>query len=111
LAPGRRSLFKVAQWIFAAAVLFFAVRTLAIQWNKVESRLTHIQLGWQWIAAATALILVTYALLIEGWRRVLEAWDSHIPFIDAARIWFLSNLGKYVPGNVWSLCGRSPRWV
>jgi uncharacterized membrane protein YbhN (UPF0104 family) len=103
LAPGRRNLFKVAQWIFAAAVLFFAARTLAIQWNKVESRLTHIQLGWEWIAAATALILVTYALLIEGWRRVLEAWDSHVPFIDAARIWFLSNLGKYVPGNVWSL--------
>src|SRR6202043_3085224 len=30
-------------------------------------------------------------------------WDSRVPFIDAARIWFLSNLGKYVPGNVWSL--------
>jgi uncharacterized membrane protein YbhN (UPF0104 family) len=103
LAPGRRNLLKVAQWIFAAAVLFFAARTLAAQWNKVESRLTHIQFGWEWIAAATVLILVTYALLIEGWRRVLEAWDSQVPFIDAARIWFLSNLGKYVPGNVWSL--------
>jgi uncharacterized membrane protein YbhN (UPF0104 family) len=103
LALTRRNLFKVAQWIFAAAVLFFAARSLATQWNKVESRLTHIEFGWEWIAAATALVLFTYALLIEGWRRVLEAWDSHLPFIDAARIWFLSNLGKYVPGNVWSL--------
>ena len=84
-------------------VLFFAVHSLATQWNKVEARLIHIQFGWEWIAAATALVLVTYALLIEGWRRILEAWDSHLPFIDAARIWFLSNLGKYVPGNVWSL--------
>jgi len=89
--------------MFAAAVLFFAVRSLATQWGKVESRLTHIQFEWEWIAAATVLILVTYALLIEGWRRILEAWDSHVPLIDAARIWFLSNLGKYVPGNVWSL--------
>lgn len=103
MALTRRSLFKVAQWIFAAAVLFFAARSLATQWNKVESRLTHLQFGWEWITAATALILVTYALLIEGWRRVLEAWDSHVPFVGAARIWFLSNLGKYVPGNVWSL--------
>ena len=84
-------------------VLFFAARSLLAQWTKVESRLTHIQFGWEWILAATALILVTYALLIEGWRRVLEAWDSHLPFMDAARIWFLSNLGKYVPGNIWSL--------
>jgi glycosyltransferase 2 family protein len=44
-----------------------------------------------------------YALLIEGWRRVLGAWDSHLPFSQASRIWFLSNLGKYVPGNIWSL--------
>jgi len=52
---------------------------------------------------ATVLVLLTYALLIEGWRRVLGAWDSHLPFMQAARIWFLSNLGKYVPGNIWSL--------
>src|SRR5206468_10394062 len=36
-------------------------------------------------------------------RRILVAWDSHLPFGDSARIWFLSNLGRYVPGNIWSL--------
>jgi glycosyltransferase 2 family protein len=99
---GRR-LFKVAQWIFAAAVLFFAARALSTQWTKVEPRLSHIQIHWQWIALATSLVLLSYLLLIEGWRRVLGAWDSHLAFSQAARIWFLSNLGKYVPGNIWSL--------
>jgi uncharacterized membrane protein YbhN (UPF0104 family) len=103
LRPTGRNLFKVAQWIFAAAVLVFAVRSLTTQWNSVESRLIHLQFGWEWITAATVLVLITFALLIEGWRRILEAWDSRLPFIDAARVWFLSNLGKYVPGNVWSL--------
>ena len=103
MALTRRSLFKVAQWIFAAVVLFYAVSSLATQWGKLESRWPHMHFQWQWIAAATALVLMTYALLIEGWRRVLVAWDSHIPFGDASRIWFLSNLGKYVPGNIWSL--------
>lgn len=103
MAVTRRNLFKVAQWIFAAAVLFFAARSLATQWGNFESRITHIQFGWQSIGAATLLVLVSYALLIEGWRRVLVAWDSHLAFKDAARIWFLSNLGKYVPGNIWSL--------
>ena len=103
MALTRRRLFKLAQWSFAALVVFYAARTLATQWNKVEPRLSHIQFGWQWIGAATILVLVAYALLIEGWRRVLGAWDSHLPFPQAARIWFLSNLGKYVPGNIWSL--------
>src|SRR5437773_2276517 len=107
LALDRRKLFKLAQWIFAAAVLFFAARSLATQWNRVELRLIEVRFGWEWIAAATVLILVAYALLIEGWRRILMAWDSHLPFSDAARIWFLSNLGKYVPGNIWSLTAMS----
>jgi glycosyltransferase 2 family protein len=103
LALTRRKLFKLAQWIFAAAVLFFAARSLASQWNKVEARLLHVQFGWQWIGAATVVVLLSFALLIEGWRRVMGAWDSHLPFAQAARIWFLSSLGKYVPGNIWSL--------
>lgn len=103
MAPTRRKLFKLAQWIFAAAVLFFAVRSLAGQWNKVGSRFIHLQFGWEWILVASVLVLLIYALLIEGWRRVLGAWDSHLPFMQASRIWFLSSLGKYVPGNIWSL--------
>jgi glycosyltransferase 2 family protein len=103
LALTRRKLFKLAQWIFAAAVLFFAARSLATQWNKVEARLLHVQFGWQWIGGATVVVLLSFALLIEGWRRVMGAWDSHLPFGQAARIWFLSSLGKYVPGNIWSL--------
>jgi hypothetical protein len=103
LALTRRKLFRLAQWIFAAAVLFFAATSLATQWDKVGSRLSDIQFGWEWISVATALVLVAYALLIEGWRRVLGAWDSHLPFRQASRIWFLSSLGKYVPGNIWSL--------
>lgn len=103
MALTRRKLFKLAQWSFAALVLFFAARSLATQWYKVEPRLSHIRFAWQWIGAATILVLIAYALLIEGWRRVLGAWDSRLPFPQAARIWFLSNLGKYVPGNIWSL--------
>ena len=89
--------------MFAAVVLFFAAASLSTQWDKVGSRLTHLQFGWEWISVASAIVLVIYALLIEGWRRVLGAWDSHLPFSHASRIWFLSNLGKYVPGNIWSL--------
>lgn len=93
----------MAQWVFAAAVLFFAAKSLATQWGSFESRFTHIQFGWRSIGLATLVVLVTYALLIEGWRRILVAWASTLPFNVAARIWFLSNLGKYVPGNIWSL--------
>jgi hypothetical protein len=42
-------------------------------------------------------------VLIETWRVILRGWQHEIPFFDAARIWTISNLGKYLPGKVWSI--------
>ncbi|MDQ6718044.1 MAG: hypothetical protein M3Z17_06820 [Gemmatimonadota bacterium] len=102
-AVNRRNAFRVAQWIFAALVIFFAGRALIGQWGLASERLVHVRISWSRIALASLLVMVTYALLIEGWRRVLGAWGGELTYGDAARIWCLSNLGKYVPGNVWSL--------
>lgn len=102
-AVNRRNAFRAAQWIFAALVIFFAGRALIGQWGLASERLVHVRISWGKIALASLLIMVTYALLIEGWRRVLGAWGGKLTYADAARIWCLSNLGKYVPGNVWSL--------
>ena len=48
-------------------------------------------------------MIATYLLLIEAWRATLRVWSESIPFSAAARIWFVSNLGKYVPGKVWQI--------
>jgi glycosyltransferase 2 family protein len=102
-AVNRRNVFRAAQWIFAALVLFFAGRALIAQWDMASARLVHVSVSWGRIALASLVVLITYALLIEGWRQVLVAWGGHLSYMEAARIWCLSNLGKYVPGNVWSL--------
>jgi uncharacterized membrane protein YbhN (UPF0104 family) len=49
------------------------------------------------------MVLLTYAMLIETWRIVLVGWGHHLPYWEAARIWTISNLGKYIPGKVWAL--------
>lgn len=102
-AVNRRNAFRAAQWVFAALVIYFAGRALIGQWSLASERLVHVHISWTKIAFASLLVLVTYALLIEGWRRVLGAWGGKLTYTEAARIWCLSNLGKYVPGNVWSL--------
>lgn len=53
------------------------------------------------------IVLLTYLLLIETWRRILVAWDEYLPLGIAVRIWFVSNLGKYLPGKVWSIAAMS----
>lgn len=107
LAPvGRRSglpWLKVAQWLFAVLVIVFVLRGLRSQWSKAEEGLLSLQIHWGPILLASAIVLAVYALLIHAWRYMLAAWDRRLRYPVAARIWFASSLGKYVPGYIWSL--------
>jgi len=48
-------------------------------------------------------VVTTYLILVEAWRATLRVWSETLPYATAARIWFVSNLGKYVPGKVWQI--------
>ena len=51
------------------------------------------------------LVFLTYAMQIESWRRILSGWGQRLALGPAARTWCLANLGRYVPGKVWSVAG------
>ncbi|MEO8334215.1 MAG: lysylphosphatidylglycerol synthase domain-containing protein [bacterium] len=58
---------------------------------------------WSLVALASAIVLLTYAFLIECWRRVLAEMGGRLSPIRAAHIWLGSNLARYVPGSLWQL--------
>lgn len=102
-APRRVSIRVVIQLLLTSAVVLFAGRTLWRQWVEVDrvGRVWDVQPGW--IAASSLVVLAVYALLIETWRQTLASWGARVGFMDAARVWSVSNLGKYVPGKVWQV--------
>ena len=103
----RRKLFTLLQWLLAAAVIWYAVRALRGQWSAAADRLASLDIAWPFVALATALVLATFLLLIDAWRRVIEGAGDSLSLAVAARIWFISNLGKYVPGKVWSIAAMT----
>ncbi len=107
MASSRRRLFLAAQWILAIVIVWFAARALHGQWSNAAARLQSLRPDWLWIAGATAIVLATYVLLIETWRRTITGSGQTLAFGDAARIWFVSNLGKYVPGKIWSIAAMT----
>lgn len=90
-----------------AAILFvgFAVAVVASQWQEAKTAAAAAVIRWPLIGAATVTVLVAYGLLIETWRRTVAAWgqNERLGWGDAASIWFISNLGRYVPGKVWQI--------
>jgi len=94
---------RVVQWLLAAVVIAFAIHEIARQWQDVAPALRGLRLDWPRVLASSALVLATYFILVEAWRATLRVWAQSLPFGTAARIWFVSNLGKYVPGKVWQI--------
>ncbi len=88
------------QVAFALAVAWFAGRSIHRQWTAIEGAQLDVTLRWPWIILATAIVLATYLVLVEVWVIQLRAWGQRLGFLPAARIWFVSNLGKYIPGKV-----------
>lgn len=87
--------------------MWYAVTALRGQWNSAADRLASIRPDWVYIGVATTIVLLTYLLLIDAWRRIVVASGERLSFADAARIWFVSNLGKYIPGKVWSIAAMT----
>ncbi|MFL5620761.1 MAG: lysylphosphatidylglycerol synthase domain-containing protein [Gemmatimonadaceae bacterium] len=58
---------------------------------------------WGLVTVASLVVVLTYFLLVESWRRVLAALGGTLERGDAARIWFGSNLARWLPGAFWQL--------
>lgn len=86
-------------------VLALIARSLARNWAAFQSVQVTLDVKIGWLAAAVGVIFLTYAIQIESWRRMLRGWDQRLSYPNAARAWTLANLGRYIPGKVWSVAG------
>ena len=104
----RNRLWLVGQLVVTAVVLWYVGKALVKQWREFSGKPLTINADWPVLAASVVVVLITYALLIETWRRIVVNWEStrtppRFGFWTAARIWSISNLGRYVPGKVWQI--------
>lgn len=75
-------------------------------WHDLRELRAHpmsIAPDWATIALSGAVFLAAHAVLVQTWRSVLGCWAARLPFWTAARIWSVSNLGRYLPGKIWQI--------
>lgn len=71
------------------------------RWDEVGDALAETSAP----GVIVAFVLVLGGLLATGivWLRLLAAHGHRLPFGDGLSIFFLGQLGKYIPGSVWSI--------
>lgn len=93
---GRRRLVRYA-WLVLVLVVVAAV--LADRWDEVRPELVGARLTWLAASAAAALAGVGCSGLL--WRALLAGLGATLPPLAAIRVFFVGQLGKYLPGSVW----------
>lgn len=86
---------------FVVLALGAAVWAVASRWEEVKDALTSIPAGTLAVAVAASLAYVCVTML--SWRAILRDLGSRLPLGPAASVFFVSQVGKYLPGGVWNI--------
>jgi len=82
---------------------WFLVRTGARSWGTIA--LADLRPAWGPIILGSVLTAATYLFLVFLWVASLRWWRERFGYLEAARVWFVSNLARFIPGMVWQLVG------
>jgi uncharacterized membrane protein YbhN (UPF0104 family) len=94
---------RCLQLIIMGIIFFFLGRSVYRNWDDV--RHYDWQFNSPYVILSLILLLSALGLMVFLWRSILMKMNHTLPFKKAWRIWFVSNLGRYVPGKVWQILG------
>ena len=95
---------RVASTVLVVVAVGSAIAVLASQWSDVRASFELLSIGGVGLAALASVISVLFSF--QAWRVTLASLGSPVPARPASRIFFVGQLGKYVPGSVWAIVGQ-----
>lgn len=97
----RSRVFTAARIVLAVLVLAAVVYAVAVKWTGVRADLVRVPPGA--LALSSALALLSLVFTLVGWRALLADLGSPLHLAPASGVLFVGQLGKYLPGSVWSV--------
>lgn len=92
-------------WVMLGGVLFFFAKELKHHWQEVSA--VRIEgMGWLYIILATTVSLSAFSWAGWVWGWTLEDLKQPVKAPWAVKVYLRTHITKYLPGNVWDMCGR-----
>lgn len=98
--PMIHRLIQVGRVLVFVLVIGAVVYAVDKEWASV--RRTIDSLSWKSLLAAFAAIVLGMFATVRVWEHLLAAMGIRIPYLRAAQVNLVGQLGKYLPGSVWA---------
>jgi len=94
---------RVLGYLIALAALLSLGYLLAQTWGDVVQSGFKFDFEFLPLIVSLVLLVVARGFAVEAWRRILISLGNNFDFGFGARVWFMSNLTRYIPGNIWQV--------
>lgn len=105
MRSSRAWLLTVVRVVVALLVLAVVVWGVARSWPEISVDLRRVDAAT--LALSTLFAAVGTWLTMLGWRVLLADLGSPLHLAPAAGVFFVGQLGKYLPGSVWSVLAQA----
>jgi glycosyltransferase 2 family protein len=102
---------RIPPWLWRALRVGFVVLAVGLlvaalvdQWGNVRSGWHQLPVSSLLLAGAAVLLGLFFSAL--AWRALLIDLGQQVPVIGAVRVFFVGQLGKYLPGSVWPVVAQ-----
>jgi uncharacterized membrane protein YbhN (UPF0104 family) len=102
---------RTPSWLWRALRIGFVVLAVGLlvaalvdQWHNVSSGWHELPVRSLLLAAGAVLLGLFFSAL--AWRALLADLGQQIPVMGAVRVFFVGQLGKYLPGSVWPVVAQ-----
>ncbi len=95
---------KLVRFAFLLVALGFGAWAIAGRWTEVADGFTR--LSWPLLAGSLVAVLAALTAGMMMWRALRADLGSPLRFTDAAKVFFVGQLGKYIPGSLWPVLAQ-----
>ncbi|MBU3978466.1 DUF2079 domain-containing protein [Patescibacteria group bacterium] len=92
-------------WPLSIVALYFIWQIISPRSQNLLTDLKNIKLSL--LAAGIICFILFYFLRGFIWHRLLKEYAYQIPLKQTNYLWAISELKRYIPGNIWSILGRT----
>ena len=89
---------------FVAVAAGLCVWAVAREWGEIKQAVARLDAPV--LIAALAVVIASLVVSMVLWRLLLAGLGSPLPYRVAARVLYVGQLGKYIPGAVWPVVAQ-----
>jgi hypothetical protein len=96
--PLKKYLLLLGKVALTAVILYFVFHQISKHWREIEDY--PWQLDWVMLLLSLIVGLATFLVLATMWRVLVCRMGHKISLTKSYKIFYLSNLGRYIPGKI-----------